>query len=233
MSDQSLFNGFPIECVNYYAELSKNNNKTWFANHKSDFDTYVMTPARDFVFEMGKRLESIAPKIVADPRVNKSIFRPYRDTRFSKNKTPYKNHLGIFFWEGTRPKMECPGFYFHLEPPYLMLGNGIHCFPKSLLEHFRNSVVDPKLGPVLDEAAKTVTAKGDYTIGGKYYKKTPRGYDPQHRNAAFLLYNGLYAMAIGEIPPEFYSKEIVDFCFERFRDMLPVHRWLMDMINSL
>jgi len=231
MSIKSGFSGFPRDCVNFYTELSRNNNKTWFADHKAEFETYVMAPARDFVFEMGKRLESIAPRIIADPRMDKSIFRPYRDTRFSKNKEPYKNHLGIFFWEGTRPKMECPGFYFHLEPPHMMLAAGMHCFPRPLLDSFRNSVVDPKLGPALTRAAKSVTKKKGYNIGGKHYKKTPRGYDATEENADFLLFNGLYAMFNAEIPEEIYSTEIIDYCFQKFSDMSPIHRWLVDVID--
>ena len=232
MSIKSEFSGFPKECVSFYTELSRNNNKTWFAEHKADFETYVMAPARDFVFEMGRRLEAIAPKIIADPRLDKSIFRLYRDTRFSKNKEPYKNHLGIFFWEGTRPKMECPGFYFHLEPPHLMLAAGMHCFPRPLLDAFRNSVVDPKLGPALARAARSVLKKKGYSIGGKHYKKTPRGYDANNDNADFLLFNGLYALFNSEIPEEIYSTEIIDYCFQKFSDMSPIHKWLVDMTES-
>jgi uncharacterized protein (TIGR02453 family) len=223
------FPGFPAAAVTFYGQLAKNNDKTWFAEHKSDFETQVMQPARDFVFEMGKRLSSISPKIVADPRMDKSIFRPYRDTRFSKDKAPYKTHLGIFFWEGTRPKMESSGFYFHLEPPTLFLGAGLHCFSKQLLEEFRDSVVDPKHGAALARAAKAVLSRGAYGIGGKHYKKTPRGYDPNHSNAEFLLFDGLYAMFETEIPQELHSSEIIDYCFRRFEHMAPIHRWLVEL----
>ena len=215
MSMKSEFSGFPKECVSFYTELSRNNNKTWFAEHKADYERYVMTPARDFVFEMGRRLETIAPKIIADPRVDKSIFRLYRDTRFSNNKEPYKNHLGIFFWEGTRPKMECPGFYFHLEPPDLMLAAWMHCFSRPLLEAFRNSVVDPKLGPALARAGRSVLKNRGYGIDGKHYKKTPRGYDADNKNADFLLFNGLYALFNSGIPQEIYSTDIIDYCFKK------------------
>ena len=83
-----------------------------------------MTPARLFVGEMGARLKKLSPGVQADPRVDKSIFRIFRDTRFSRDKTPYKTHLGIWFWEGDGPRMECSGFYFHLDPPKLMNGSG-------------------------------------------------------------------------------------------------------------
>jgi len=233
MEGKSNFNGFPRECVQFYSELSRNNSREWFSEHKADFNKYVLEPAQDFVFEMGKLLKKLSPGIIADPRLDKSIFRPYRDTRFSKDKSPYKTHLGIFFWEGSRPKMECPGYYFHLEPPTLFLAAGMHCFSKPLLESYRDSVVDPKYGKELGKAIKLVTKKPDYIVGGKHYKKTPRGYDTGHENAELLLHNGLYAMNEADIPPEFFSEDILDYCFKRFQNLSPIHVWLAEMVKRV
>lgn len=225
----SDFRGFPRECVDFYTELTQNNSKAWFDTHKNDFEKYVLGPARDFVAEMGRSLAKISPKINADPRVNRSIFRPYRDIRFSKDKTPYKTHLGIFFWEGSRAKMECSGYYFHLEPPTLFLAAGIHCFSPLLLGTYRDSVVDREHGSDLIKAIKQVSKLKGYSVGGTHYKKTPRGYDASHENAAMLLYNGLYVWTEDEIPSEFYSAQILDYCIDRFKKMSPLHKWLVDM----
>jgi len=229
MAVTSSFNGFPKQCVEFYVELVQNNDKRWFAEHKSDYEKYVMAPARDFVFEMGKRLHDLSPKVVADPRMDRSIFRPYRDTRFSKDKIPYKTHLGIFMWEGNRAKMDCSGYYFHLEPPELLLACGNHCLSKPLLAEYRDSVVHAKHGPQLVKAIKAVESKGDYSVGGLHYKKVPRGYDPGHPNAALLLYNGLYSLFTTPIPEKLYSRQIIDYCFERFKDLSPIHKWLVEM----
>lgn len=126
----------------YVIDLARNNNTAWFAAHKADYDEYVLRPARLFIMEMGDRLHTIAPGINADPRVNRSIFRIYRDTRFSRDKIPYKTHLGIWFWEGVAPRMECSGFYFHLEPGHLTLGSGMYRFPEGLLDKFREYATD-------------------------------------------------------------------------------------------
>lgn len=233
MAGKSNFKGFPEECVQFYVELSRNNTRQWFSDHKDDFNKYVLEPAQDFVFEMGKLLKRLSPRIIADPRLDKSIFRPYRDTRFSKDKSPYKTHLGIFFWEGSRPKMECPGYYFHLEPPTLFLAAGMHCFSKPLLETYRDSVVDPKHGRELTNAVKRVLKKPNYAVGGKHFKKTPRGYDGSHENAELLLHNGLYAMTEFDVPPQFYSEEILEYCFERFEHVSPVHEWLAAMAERV
>jgi uncharacterized protein (TIGR02453 family) len=229
----SNFQGFPVQCVEFFRQLALNNNKSWFDEHRPDFEKQVMDPARAFVFEMGRLLATLSPKINADPRVDKSIFRLYRDTRFRKDKTPYKTHLGIFFWEGKLPKMESSGFYFHLEPPTLFLGCGIHCFSPRLLESYRNSVVDPKSGPILAKSAQKLSKKPDYTIGGKHYKKAPRGYTAEGVLADLLLHNGLFVGYEAPIPDELYSSAILDYCLARFKEMAAIHKWLVEMTERV
>jgi uncharacterized protein (TIGR02453 family) len=226
MSSTSAFNGFSKETLNFYNQLKENNNKTWFEEHRSDYDTYVMTPTREFVVAMGERLEKLSPGINADPRVNKSIFRINRDTRFSKDKTPYKTNLAMWWWQGEGPRMECSGYYFHLEPTSLLLGVGIHTFPKNILQAYRDSVIDPVHGPELKRAIKEVTEKDRYSLGGKHYKRVPRGYDPDHENAELLLYNGITVGDETSIPDAFYSEDLLDYCFEVYQDLNPIHKWL-------
>jgi len=219
--------GFPEAAVKFLSDLARNNNKAWFEAHRDDYHRFIVEPAEAFTEAMGERLTAIAPGIIAEPRINGSIFRIFRDTRFSKDKRPYKTHLGIFMWEGEGRKMECPGFYFHLEPPKLLLGGGIHIFSKPLLDEFRRSVVHPKHGPELDEAVGSIPKR--LNIGGRIYKRTPRGYDPEHPLSDFLLFNGLTAWTEGPIPETLYGPEIIDHCFKVFREMLPIHTWLRGM----
>jgi uncharacterized protein (TIGR02453 family) len=223
------FNGFPEGCIEFYKNLRANNNKAWFDQHRDDFDSYVMAPAREFVIEMGDMLRRISPGVHAVPKINKSIFKIYRDTRFSRDKIPFKTNLAIWFWEGYRKRMDCSGYYFHLEPDSLMIGVGIYMFSKSLLREYRDSVVHPKYGAALVKAIGEVKRSGDYYIGGRHYKKTPRGYDPDHENSDLLLFNGFYIGTESKIPDELHSAGILDYCFERYRDMSPVHRWLFEM----
>ncbi len=228
----SDFSGFPVECIDFFIALSSNNNKTWFDAHRGDYETFVMEPARRFVVAMGNRLKELVPGIHADPRTNRSIFRIYRDTRFSKDKTPYKTHLGIFFWEGEGPKMECPGFYFHFDSENLILGEGLYMFPKPLLERYRERVVHPVHGTELRDALKDIQKKEGLSIGGKGYKRVPRGYDPSHPNAELLLYNGLHVGETVPLPDELFSSRLIDYCMVRFRDLLPIHRWLVALNAS-
>jgi uncharacterized protein (TIGR02453 family) len=221
-----MFRGFPSEALKFFSELAVNNNKPWFDDHRADYDTYVLEPSREFVLAIGERLQELAPKVMADPRVNKSIFRIYRDTRFSKDKTPYKTHLALWFPVNQGgAKFDHPGYYFHLEAGNLMLGAGIYSFSKPLLKAYRDAVIDPKLGSALVKAIKSAVDQG-YGIGEKTYKRTPRGYDPDHKLAELLLYSGLTTGINLGIPQELHSIDLVGFCFQYFQDMAPIVNWL-------
>ena len=233
MGDTVGFKGFPKDTVKFYGELALNNNKEWFAENKPRFDEQVMAPSRLFVRAMGDKLRAVAPAVNADPRVNKSLFRINRDTRFSHDKTPYKDHLGIWFWEGAGKRMESSGFYFQLSPAGVLLGAGLYCFPKAWLAAYREAVADPKKGAGLQKILRKLCSSGEYETMGLHYKRTPRGYPRDHPNEELLRHNGLAVRIELGLPPELGSPKLVDYCFRRYRAMLPVHKWLMDLNQNL
>jgi uncharacterized protein (TIGR02453 family) len=106
------FEGFPPEGLAFLAGLAEHNEKAWFDAHRAEYERGLLEPARDFVDAIGPELEAVHPGIHADPRVNGSIMRINRDTRFSKDKRPYKTHLDLWFWEGEGPSRMRPGFGF-------------------------------------------------------------------------------------------------------------------------
>jgi uncharacterized protein (TIGR02453 family) len=221
------FHGFSKETVSFFKNLKKNNTRDWFEVHRSNYENHVMGPAKAFVVAMGEQLKTIVPRVHAIPQINKSIFRLNRDTRFSMDPTPYKTNLGIYLWEGGASKMEGVGFYFHLEPPTLMLGSGAYMFSDKQIARYRRAVVDPKLGKELTKIAAMVSGLEGWELGGKHYKRVPAGFDPNHPNAPLLLHNGLYAGFDTAIPEEFFSDRLVDYCMDRYAPLLPLHRWLV------
>ncbi len=223
------FSGFSKKTLSFFKQLKKNNTKTWFEDHRNDYENFVKKPSCDFVLAMGEKLEKIAPFVNAAPKVNQSLFRLHRDTRFSKDKTPYKTNMGIWFWEGERKRMECSGFYFHIDGDTLMLGVGMYIFPKPLLESYREAVVDDVHGKNLQKVAQKL-AKKNYSFKGKHYKRMPRGFDESHKNAPLLLYNGLHSGIEMKIPKEFYSKDLIEFSYTFYKDMSPLHEWLRDTL---
>jgi uncharacterized protein (TIGR02453 family) len=231
MTEPASFRGFTKDTVRFYTELTINNNREWFARNKDLFEREVIGPAKLFVVALGGRLKTIAPGLLAVPAVNKSIFRIYRDTRFSLDPTPYKTNLGIYFWEGAHAKMEAPGFYFQLEPPHILFGGGMYQIPESLLVRYRRAVVDPKRGGELRRIVDGIRRLPGFEIGGETYKRVPAGFDPAHPGAELLKRKGLWAGCEMRVPEEFYTAALVDFCFERYEKMAPLYRWMLKLFQ--
>lgn len=230
MTTLPALKNFPAKTVSFLKKLSKNNSREWFEAHRDDYNTDFLEPALQLVVELGEKLQTITPNIQAVPKIDKSIFRLHRDVRFSKDKSPYKTNLGIYFWEG-RKKMESSGFYLEVNTKGFFFGSGIYMPSKEQWKLYRDAVSDPVLGKELDLAVKKILRKGSYSIGGKKYKKIPKGYNPDSPYADYLLYEGLYAYYDSENINELNNKDVVDFSFKKFKDMLPVHQWLVKVLG--
>ncbi len=223
------FKGFSKKTVQFFKQLKKNNTRQWFETHKKEYETHVKQPAAQFVTSMGNVLEEFVPAINAIPKVNQSLFRINRDTRFSHDKTPYKTNLGIWFWEGLQKRMECSGFYFHMDTDTIMFGAGLYMMPKHILKQYRDAVVEKKAGLALKKMA-TKMKKNGLELKGRHYKRNPTGYDASHENADFLLFSGLHAGIEISIPDAFYSEELIQLAADQYRKMLPLHQWLHNSV---
>ena len=227
MSD--TFNGFPAEGLQFLAALEVNNERPWFQEHKQTYLDKIVAPTITFVQAMGERLQAISPHINYDTRTNGSgsMMRIYRDVRFSKDKRPYKTHVGIIFWEGSGKKTECPAFYFSLNADGARAHVGLYGFPKPMLTAYREAVADDKLGSELEATIAQVQAAGDYKIGDPHYKRVPRGYDKDHPREALLRHNTLMASAPKMETAVVTSAALLDVCFEHFKNMASIQKWLV------
>lgn len=232
MADKSSFCGFTKSTFKFFKDLENNNSREWFEDHRSIFEKHVMNPAQEFIMDMGELLKPMCPKIVAIPKVDKSIFRIYRDVRFSKDKTPYKTHLGIFLWEGPRKKLGNPGFYLQLDKSSILIAGGLYQLPKELMKPYRDAISDSKKGAEVATIIKNIMVKSSYNLGGSHYKRIPRGYNPENPNADLLLHDGLYLYHKGEVPKQVYSSDFLNYCLEIFEDIMPLHVWIRDNVSN-
>ncbi len=232
---KTAFAGFPAAGLQFLEALAQNNNKPWFEAHKAEYQAYLWESAVAFVAAMSARLPAVVPDIRVDMRTNGSgsLMRIYRDVRFSQDKRPYKTAVSGMFWQGAGKKTECPAFGFHLDAQGMDLMAGMFVFSKEQLRAYREAVVDEKLGPRLVTAVTAVTQAGTHDIAGKHYKQTPRGFDPDHNRAEWLLYNGLYthptaALSVADVT----SPHLLDICLDHFQKMAPVQQWLVQALAS-
>lgn len=221
---------FPQSTIKFLTALGKNNNKEWFEKNRIRFDFEFLQPAVQFVIDLGERLTELSPNIIAIPKIDKSIFRLHRDVRFSKNKQPFKTNMGLYFWEGSGKKMECSGLYFHIEPKLFFLGAGMYQFTKDQLIKYRDVVSNPAKGKELSELVKKLLKNKKFQLGGKTYKKTPRGYDPDYFYNELLLHSGFYIYYESTDFSELTKKEVVSFSFKLFKEMYPIHKWFVENI---
>jgi uncharacterized protein (TIGR02453 family) len=160
------------ELFKFLRSLERNNDRAWFEKNKQRYLDVVRDPLCGFVEAVGPKLRAISPEVVADPRpVGGSLFRVYRDTRFSKDKRPYKTTASMAFRLGPK-KSVAPAFYLSLSPTNVFVGAGIWHPPSDELRQIREALVE-------DPAAwKRARRKGLH--GESALKRVPRGFDSDH-----------------------------------------------------
>jgi uncharacterized protein (TIGR02453 family) len=222
----SEFTGFPKQTFEYLAELSQQNNREWFTARRNRYETYYLEPALAFIEALGPRLATELPGDVRfEPRVNGSLFRINRDVRFSKDKTPYKDHIDMWFWQGERKGWETPGYFMRLEAHQWAIGAGMHHLDKDGMEAYRAAVTDGRQGRALEGAVAKLEGTG-LELGGSTRKSLPRGYDAAHPRSAYLLHEGLFAIHYGPVPAQAHTPAFVETCLGYFKAASPINGWL-------
>ena len=232
MNESAPFEGFPHGTLRFLNDLAANNTREWFEARRADYEQYYVAPALAFVQELGPRLRGISKTVKFEARVNGSLFRIQRDLRFAKDRSPYKTHLDLWFWEGARRGWDTPSFFFRVTPVRLVLGAGMHRLAKGPLDRYRQAVIDSTKGPALDATLEEVRRAGPYEIGGATRKTVPRGFDPMHERAGLLLHDALFASLEGSIPAEVHTHDFVDYCAAHFQAVWPVNRWLLTALAA-
>ena len=167
------------ELFTFFRELKENNNRDWFQANKQRYEKQVREPLLQFIVDFGVRLPEISRHYVADARKSGgSLFRIYRDVRFSKDKTPYKTGAGIQFRHEVAKDVHAPGFYLHLEPDNVFIGGGIWHPDNKTLGKIRDAIVETP--QKWESAINNKEFTSTFVLGGDSLKRGPKGYDPEH-----------------------------------------------------
>lgn len=223
------FTGFPKQTFAFLAGLEKNNTKAWFEAHREDYEQFHLAPAKAFVEAIGPGLKKISKTLNAEPRVNGSIFRINRDVRFSKDKSPYKTTLDLWFWEGGKRGWEAPGFFLRLTPKRFIAGAGMHQFTPDQLKAYRAALDDAKAGVAL---MKIIGGLGDLRLGEATRTKLPKGVAADHPRAPLFLIEGLHVLHEEALPKSVHGAGFVADCLAIFRRAAPVSRWLQAHVTG-
>jgi uncharacterized protein (TIGR02453 family) len=190
------FSGFRPDAIDFLAELAANNDRAWFQPRKAEYERLLKTPLEELCVALESEFRARDLPLHADP--GRSPFRIYRDTRFSKDKSPYKTHLAASFgWArdgldtaGGRSHTEnvhASGGYFHLQPGEIYVGGGVWHPDTAWLTRFRNGIVaDPSRFLAVVEAPAFREAFGRVSDDGESLKRVPTGYPADHPHADLL-----------------------------------------------
>jgi uncharacterized protein (TIGR02453 family) len=165
---------FSPRLFQFLKQLRRNNRRAWFLKHKAEYEEFARQPCLRFITDLQLRLREISPWLMANPKpVGGSLFRIYRDVRFSKDKSPYKTHVGMHFQHaGARETVHAPGLYLHLEPGQCFLAGGVWQPDPRSLARIRDAVAWKP-----EEWRK---ANRGLELGGDTLSRAPRGYPADH-----------------------------------------------------
>jgi uncharacterized protein (TIGR02453 family) len=213
MLAMGTFAGFPPASQAFYAELEENNTKEWWSEHQDVYEHAVREP-------MAALLDGLSAEFGPG-----KVFRPHRDVRFSRDKSPYKTAQGGFVQtaEGT-------GYYVHLDADGLAIGAGCHTSSPTQVARLRAAVDAPDEGASLQSIVESLRAAG-YAIEGERLKTVPRGYEKDHPRAELLRHKSLTAGKTLGAPPWLASPDALEHVRAAWTDLRPLVEWLTDHLG--
>jgi uncharacterized protein (TIGR02453 family) len=208
----SDFQGFPVAALDFYDDLEVDNTKSYWEKHKATYDRDVKAP-------MVALVTALAPEFALD-RQSYKVFRPYRDVRFAKDKTPYKTHQGAYVAVGPST-----GWYVEISARGVRTGGGCYDMGGPRLAAYRDAVGDDQTGSQLTRITNKLTKAG-FELGGETLKTTPRGYDKDHRRVELLRHKSLHAGKSYGFEEVIHTAALLDEVRADWRALRPLVGWL-------
>lgn len=208
------FEGFGPQALDFFERLETDNTKAFWLANKAQFDEEIAGPLRALADELVSKFGP--PK----------VFRPYRDVRFSADKTPYQTHASMGFFGGFDGS-----FYFQLSPNGLMLAGGLYDPARDQLERFRDLQDDPKATASLDALLPQLAAAGFPLDAGSPVKTAPRGRAIDHPRIDLIRRTRLTVTHTFEPKPWFFDRELLDRVEEGFATIGRWNRWLAEHVG--
>jgi uncharacterized protein (TIGR02453 family) len=202
------FTGFPVAALDFYDDLEMDNTKSWWAAHKDTYDTAVKAPMTALVAAL------------EDEFGKAKVFRPYRDVRFAKDKTPYKTHQGAFVASGP-----ATGWYVQVGAPGVRVGVGFYEASSPRLAGIRAAIAHDLHGAELQRIIGGLTAEG-WTLGGETLKTTPRGYDADHPRIELLRHKSLTLGKSYGFEPVIHTSALLDEVRSDWQQARPFVEWV-------
>ncbi|MEU4195282.1 DUF2461 domain-containing protein [Kribbella sp. NPDC026611] len=204
------FTGFPAAALDFYDDLEMDNTKSWWTAHKDVYEESVRAPMAALLAELEEEFGTA------------KMFRPYRDVRFAKDKTPYKTHQGAYV--AVAPST---GWYVQVSAPGVRVGAGFYDATSDRLARIRTAIDEDRRGKQLEKLLAQLTKAG-WTVGGEKLKTTPRGYDADHPRIDLLRHKSLSVGKNYGFEPVIHTAELTEQIRADWRATKPLITWLTD-----
>jgi uncharacterized protein (TIGR02453 family) len=222
-------NPFSRKTISFLRSLKRNNDREWFRERRDQYEAHVHAPMIAVVEQLAQDFRTFAPELIASPK--QSMFRIYRDTRFSSNKKPLKTHAGAVFRTRHLPKPQGAGLYFEVAGGWVWIGGGMWRPEPHELVRLREHIADtwPEI--------RTITRSAGFrrrfeALSGDTMTRVPRGYAVDHPAASYLKYRQFYGGA--EFPASLaYSREFYPTLLATFKALMPLVRFLNEPLVAL
>jgi len=212
---------FTLKTLSFLRSLKRNNEREWFAQRKEQFEAHCRAPMIAVVERLAVDMRSFAPELIADPKG--SLFRQYRDTRFSEDKTPMKTNIAATFPHRALGRMNGASFYFEIGPDYVWIGGGVYRPDTSQLHLLREHIAANHRR--LDSIVNAPAFKKLGGLKGETLTRVPRGFDKAHPAARYLMHKQF--MGFREEPGTFAtSKDFYKQLVGTFRTLAPFVRFM-------
>ena len=209
------FSGFPDEGLVFYEGLEADNSKTYWTRHKAGYDQHVRLPLQAM-------LDELAPEFGTA-----KVFRPYRDVRFSHDKTPYKTHQGAV----VHPEGACGAWYVQISADGLRVSGGCWRLESDQVARYRRAVADDVQGPRLQKEVSRLEAAG-WSIEGDRLVRVPSGHDADAPRLDLLKHKSLYASRSWEPSDWLHTRRALDEVRAAWRDLRNLNVWLADNVGA-
>lgn len=226
----STFPGFPTATFRYLKQLQKNNDRDWFADNKRRYEDDWLRPSLEFIQAMQVPMNRISECFAVTPkRVGGSLMRIYKDTRFSKDKTPYKTNIGIQFRHIAGKDVHAPGFYVHIEPGNCFLGAGVWRSQTSVAREIREHIVEEPEQWL--KSIRTKKFRDRFQLTGESLKRPPAGFDRGHELMEHLKRKDF--IAIAELDDAFFgSPTLTNQVVDHFKATVPLMKFLCSAVGQ-
>lgn len=222
-----MFTGFSPETLTFLTNLAHNNNKSWFDAHKPEYQQHLLEPLQGLVTALRECMLKIDPFFDVSPAVNRTISRIYRDTRFAKDKSPYKTTMWITFKRPNKNWQDAPAYFFEIGPDAYRYGMGFYSASKTTMDTFR-ATIDDRPQVFLQAIAFYTQQTGLVVEGDLYKKRVPSAHPPEIQE--WYQRKNLYVVCNREPDALLFSEELSAELSAAFQRVAPLYHYLWQIV---